>query len=152
MMSGGIKRNKKDQNKPQKQVFNKENSLACSEIMITIIFEQLLCAVFYGLINSHICGCFHWQIHLNNYGECVLCSDLFWQWHLIMGEADTLHLLKPISYFYLAVLGLSCGMQQLRSSLCHTGSSLCLCGIFSWSRWDLVPWSGIEPGPLTLGM
>ena len=35
----------------------------------------------------------------------------------------------------------------------HTGSVIftAVCGVFSCSKWDLVPWTGIEPGTLALG-
>ena len=46
--------------------------------------------------------------------------------------------------FYLAVLGLSCDMWGLRSSVTA-------CGIFSCSRRDLISWPGIEPGPPAAG-
>ena len=45
---------------------------------------------------------------------------------------------------YLAVLGLSCSTRDLRSFLQHARSFRC-------SMWDLVPWSGMEPGPPVLG-
>ena len=34
---------------------------------------------------------------------------------------------------------------------CRIFSLWAACGIFSCSMWDLVPWPGIEPGPLALG-
>ena len=50
----------------------------------------------------------------------------------------------------MAALGLSCGIQDLQSSLQHEGC-------FSWSiwtlscnMWDPVPWSGFEPRPPAL--
>ena len=42
---------------------------------------------------------------------------------------------KKYLFIYLVALGLSCGIWTLR------------CG-----EWDLVPWPGIEPGPLVLGV
>ena len=45
----------------------------------------------------------------------------------------------------LAVPGLSCGTA--RSSIFLTA-----CGIFCCGMWDLVPWSGIKPGPPALGV
>ena len=44
-----------------------------------------------------------------------------------------------LMFMYLAVLGLSCGIQDLQSSL--------TCGIFSCSVWDLFPQPGIKLRP-----
>ena len=43
-------------------------------------------------------------------------------------------------FIYLVAPGLSCGTQDLGSSLPHTQS-------FSCSMWALVPWQGMESGP-----
>ena len=41
-------------------------------------------------------------------------------------------------FMYLAVLGLSCDMQDLQSSLWHAGSLVVACKL-SCDMWDLVP-------------
>ena len=61
---------------------------------------------------------------------------------------------------YLAESGPSCGRQDLCSSACgilffspniYLFVYLGALG-FSCGMWDLVPWPGIEPGPLALGV
>ena len=47
---------------------------------------------------------------------------------------------------YLAALGLTCDTQA-ESSLPHVGSLVVACEL-SGGKCDLVPWPGIEPGPL----
>ena len=49
--------------------------------------------------------------------------------------------------FYLAVLGLSCSIQDLCWLLWVL---VVACGIFSCDMWDLVPWPGIKPRPHAL--
>ena len=47
--------------------------------------------------------------------------------------------------FWGAVLGFSCSLQDLQSSLWHSGC-------FSCGIWNLVPWPGIKPGLPALGV
>ena len=51
-------------------------------------------------------------------------------------------------FIYLAALGLSCSSWALISSLQREGSFSCDLWTLSWDIRDLVPWPGIEPGPL----
>jgi len=57
-----------------------------------------------------------------------------------------------IYLFYLAVLGLSCTMQDLRFSLLHGGSFGCRMWTPNCSMQDLVPWPGIKLRLPALGM
>ena len=49
-------------------------------------------------------------------------------------KCGSIHFLKKYLFIHLAVLGLSCGVQDL-----------------SYGMWDLVPWPGMESQPPTIG-
>ena len=51
----------------------------------------------------------------------------------------------------LAAPGLSCGAEDLWSSLGHTGSLVAACGLLV-RAWGLAPWPGIEPRPPAVGV
>ena len=57
-----------------------------------------------------------------------------------------------IFFIYLAVLGLSCGTQDLQSSLQHVGCLVVACKMASCGMWDLVLWPRIKLRPPALGV
>ena len=82
---------------------------------------------------------------------CFPCSVLL-EYYQFVEFFYLLNSLK-ILFIYLAVLGLSHGMQDLQPSLLYVGSLLAACGIFScamWTlsceMWELVFWPEFRPG------
>ena len=91
-------------------------------------------------------------------GRTLLSSELYWYLsvHLLM-DAWVASTFSKFLLFYLAALGLSCGIWHLHCYLrapwlLHTGFLVAAYRLFSWGVWDLVPWLGIKPKPPSVGV